>query len=90
METLKTLGKLAELLQSALDKGNPNCVTDAGVASRLMLAAAKGAAYNVRINLADLRDRELAAELQREMQPALQRVVDVASRSEAEVESAVI
>jgi len=36
--------------------GNPNAVTDAGVAGACALAAAEGAAFNVRINLKSATD----------------------------------
>jgi len=45
--TLSTL-KLARI---AAEKGNPNSLSDAGVAGLAALAAAEGACYNVRINL---------------------------------------
>jgi len=37
-------------------KGNPNAITDAGVAGRLALAAAEGAGLNVKINLPGIKD----------------------------------
>jgi glutamate formiminotransferase/formiminotetrahydrofolate cyclodeaminase len=46
-------------LQVAAD-GNPNSVSDAGVAGACALAAAEGAAMNVRINEPTLTDREVA------------------------------
>ena len=46
-------------LQAARD-GNPNSVTDAGVAGACGLAAAEGASLNVRINLSGLSSDEAA------------------------------
>jgi formiminotetrahydrofolate cyclodeaminase len=46
-----------------LDQGNPNCLTDAGVSLQLLRAAANGAAYNVRINLPGIKDRDLRSRL---------------------------
>ncbi len=42
--------------------GNPNTISDAGVAGLLAAAGCRGAAYNVLINLPGLKDREFAAE----------------------------
>lgn len=58
LSVLETLASLPDLLRSALDHGNPNCLTDIGVAVHLMRAAAIGAAYNVRINLSETNDLE--------------------------------
>jgi glutamate formiminotransferase/formiminotetrahydrofolate cyclodeaminase len=43
--------------------GNPASVSDAGVAGACALAAAEGAALNVRINLPSITDTEVAAEI---------------------------
>lgn len=63
METLETLSRIPGMIREALLQGNPNCLTDAGVAVQMMRAAAAGAAYNVRINLSGIKDRELAGTL---------------------------
>jgi methenyltetrahydrofolate cyclohydrolase len=59
METLENMSRIPGLVREALLHGNPNCLTDAGVAVQLMRAAAAGAAYNVRINLSGIKDQEL-------------------------------
>ena len=56
---LEVLERTVEALEMALTvarDGNPNAVTDAGVAGACALAAAEGAALNVRINLGSLTD----------------------------------
>ena len=88
LQTLKAVASLADLLQTSADKGNPNCITDAGVGSQLMLAAAKGAAFNVRINLSGLKDEGLVQDLRKEVQDLLQQVEAAAGDMEAKVESA--
>jgi formiminotetrahydrofolate cyclodeaminase len=60
LETLKALSRLPELIRTVLTQGNANGLTDAGVAVQLMIAAAKSAAYNVRINASSLKDRAFA------------------------------
>ena len=56
LETLRAVDELAGLVQEVLIKGNPNCITDAGVSAQLLRAAAVGAAYNVRVNLMAITD----------------------------------
>jgi formiminotetrahydrofolate cyclodeaminase len=63
METLEELSRVPGLLREALLYGNPNCLTDAGVAVQLVRAAATGAAYNVRINLAGIKDQAFTGTL---------------------------
>ncbi|MBF0360191.1 MAG: glutamate formimidoyltransferase [Oligoflexia bacterium] len=45
------------LLDYVSIKGNPNCASDVGVGAHCMLAAAEGAALNVRINLKNINDQ---------------------------------
>ena len=62
LDTLRTLSELVDLIGEALEKGNPNCITDAGVALQLIRAAATGAAYNIRINVSGISDNEFSTE----------------------------
>jgi methenyltetrahydrofolate cyclohydrolase len=50
--------EVARLSLPAAEKGNPNAVSDAGVAVLLADAAAQSAALNVKINLAWIEDKE--------------------------------
>ena len=52
-----------DLALVAAEKGNPNSVSDAAVAGACALAAAEGAALNVRINLPSLTDEAVATEI---------------------------
>ncbi|MFZ3046527.1 MAG: cyclodeaminase/cyclohydrolase family protein [Desulfatirhabdiaceae bacterium] len=56
LETLKNTLKLADQVKHAVEKGNVNCITDAGTAAQLVKTAAYAAAYNVRINLGGIND----------------------------------
>ncbi len=64
--TLVPLGVLRRSVQAldaaalAAKHGNPNCVSDAGVAALCALACAEGAFYNVRINLKGLGEESAA------------------------------
>jgi formiminotetrahydrofolate cyclodeaminase len=57
LETARAASRVAALAAIAAQKGNPNAVSDAGVAALLADAACRGAAYNIRINVAALSDR---------------------------------
>ena len=66
LETARACADVAELAERAARQGNANAVSDAGVGALLAEAACKGAAFNVRINVAALADpatgRHLAEE----------------------------
>ena len=55
--------RVIELAERALGKTNPNAVSDLAVAALLGVAALDGAAANVEINLATLKDEERRIEL---------------------------
>jgi formiminotetrahydrofolate cyclodeaminase len=54
---------VAALAARVATQGNQNAVSDGGVAALLAEAACRGAAYNVRINVAALDDRSLGSAL---------------------------
>jgi formiminotetrahydrofolate cyclodeaminase len=51
-----------QLLPVLLERGNPNLVSDVGVAADLCLAAFRCAWLNVEINFASIKDEEYKAE----------------------------
>ena len=63
LETARACRDVAVLAATCAAKGNLNTVSDAGVAALLAEAACRGAAYNVRINVASMTDRALGAGL---------------------------
>jgi glutamate formiminotransferase/formiminotetrahydrofolate cyclodeaminase len=63
LETAHAAARVAALAVTVAEKGNPNAVSDAGVAALLADAACRGAAYNVRINVAFLPDRTVGDDL---------------------------
>lgn len=75
METLRNVTGLLALAEAAVEKGNPNCLSDAGVAAHLIRAAASGAAYNVRINLSGLDDQRVSTQMKLETTELLSRVM---------------
>ena len=67
----------AELALSALEHGNRNAASDAGVAALTALAGLEGAILNVAINLGSLKDVDWAAERQREAASLLARAGEI-------------
>jgi len=63
-----------------LEKGNPNLVSDVGVAAKLALAAAECAWLNVEINLAYMKDEDFISRLRAEMEESLRAAGNVSSQ----------
>jgi len=66
LETARACAGVVDLAAEVAAKGNSNAITDAGVALLVAAAGCKGAAYNVRINVASLDDRSRGEHLVRE------------------------
>ena len=60
---LEKTKEAAELALAVAERGNPNSLSDAGVAGLTASAAAEGALYNVMINLDGIEDEEFKAKL---------------------------
>lgn len=88
LETLRTVAELGAFVDQALEKGNPNCVTDAGVAAQMIRTGAMGAAYNVKINFAGIKDLEFTDRLEKETNDLLDRVFTSVEALEQKVELA--
>ena len=58
LETMKLALKLMELARKIIEKGNPNAISDIGVAGFMGISALKGAYLNVLINTQSLKDKE--------------------------------
>ena len=56
METAEKCFRVLQLSEKLVDNGNPNSVSDAGVAAEVALAGIRGAGMNVMINLSGLED----------------------------------
>ena len=56
MEVASRCVEVLRLCPVLLQKGNPNALSDAGVAGRMAFAGLQGAAMNVRINLPSIKD----------------------------------
>lgn len=66
LNTMRTAARAIPLIKAVSEKGNPNSVSDAGVAALSVRTAILGAHMNVMINLPSLADRAKAAELLKE------------------------
>jgi glutamate formiminotransferase / formiminotetrahydrofolate cyclodeaminase len=77
LRVMETAFKAYALLGEMAEKGNPASISDVGVGTLALHACIEGAAMNVRINLAGLKDEGLRSTLREKMQR-------VASESEAE------
>jgi glutamate formiminotransferase / formiminotetrahydrofolate cyclodeaminase len=86
LETAQACLRVAQLAATAATSGNPNAVSDAGVAALLAEAACRGAAYNVRINVAGLGDPARGRELADEAERLVGATTHAASMATAEVE----
>jgi glutamate formiminotransferase/formiminotetrahydrofolate cyclodeaminase len=63
LETARACVRVLELSAAVAARGNPNAVSDAGVAALLAEAACRGAIYNVRINVGALENKAKGARL---------------------------
>src|ERR1700730_10440333 len=81
LETARAAVGVAELAAAVAEKGNANAVTDAGVAALLAAAAARGAAYNVRVNVQALEDKSKGQSLAREAEQLVKKASEFAERA---------
>ncbi len=86
METLRTIVKLTDFVEEAIEKGNPNCLCDAAVAVQLIRAAAIGSTYNVRVNLSNIADKTFSSRMQSEMISLRNSIMKAVGRLEARIE----
>jgi len=88
LETARAAVEVAQLAAVVAEKGNPNAMTDAGVAGLLAHAAAKGAAYNVRVNVQALDDKSKGQSLARDADQLVKKAGELAERATSIVERA--
>jgi glutamate formiminotransferase / formiminotetrahydrofolate cyclodeaminase len=89
LETLRCARDVAALAARAAEAGNKNAVSDAGVGALLAGAAAKGAAYNVRINVAGMPTPSEAAPLAAEAKRLIAEAEGDVARATGFVEAAI-
>ncbi|MBM3329300.1 MAG: glutamate formimidoyltransferase [Calditrichaeota bacterium] len=85
-ETLSLMPEVAGLALTAAKLGNVNLTPDAGVAGLCAALAARGAAYNVRVNLANLAGGDYVEDLKRQTDDLLAQTDALAKEVGAVVE----
>lgn len=85
LEVLERCGEAAELAAAMVADGNPNSLSDAGVAGLCAVAAAKGAYYNVLINIDGLEDPAFCAAARERADAAMKVVVEATDAIEFSV-----
>jgi len=87
LDTMRAGVDALELARLAAERGNRNAITDAGVAGLLAHAAVRGAALNVRINLAAIADAAWREDRERALGEILERSADLAQDVERLVDA---
>jgi formiminotetrahydrofolate cyclodeaminase len=70
-EAVRAAHGVLEVARQLVEKGNPNLITDVGVAAKFAAAAMECAALNVEINLAYIKDESYNATCRAEIEPLL-------------------
>jgi formiminotetrahydrofolate cyclodeaminase len=78
LATTRACAEVIELAQSVAELGNPNVLSDAGVAALCAQAGLKGAALNVFINLGMIKDQTFVSQCQAELEQLLTSYVALA------------
>jgi formiminotetrahydrofolate cyclodeaminase len=80
LETLRASEGLMGIAQQAVEQGDPNVITDAGAAVHLAYNAGEIAAYNVRINLAQIEDEGFRLEYSHEVEERINKLTAVLNK----------
>jgi formiminotetrahydrofolate cyclodeaminase len=84
-EAVRAAYGVLEVAAELVEKGNPNLITDVGVAAKFGLAALECAALNVEINLAYIKDEPYKRAVRDEMRPMLESGPEIAAKIWAKV-----
>lgn len=68
LEVARKAYDIYEIIQIAIDHGNKNAISDAGVATLLAQATIEGAIMNVKINLGSIKDEEFVSSVKEEIE----------------------
>jgi glutamate formiminotransferase/formiminotetrahydrofolate cyclodeaminase len=73
METAKKCFSVIELADTLVEKGNPNSVSDSGVAAEVALAGVSGACMNVLINLTSVEDESYCGDMKNKVEDIMEK-----------------
>ena len=73
LETAKKCFRVIELADTLVEKGNPNSVSDAGVAAEVALAGVSGACMNVLINLTSVEDDSYCDDMRNKVEDMMEK-----------------
>jgi glutamate formiminotransferase len=82
LEVARDAVRVAEVLETLAELGDPAWLSDAATGARLAQAAVAGARYNVLVNTVALEDEEFASEHRARADDLLERASEIASRVE--------
>ena len=71
LSILRACASIMPLAKLAATKGNPNSISDAGVAAEMAHAGAQGGAMNVLINLSDIDDKKFCNKMKGDVENIL-------------------
>lgn len=83
LEVARHAVRVAELLETLAELGDPAWLSDAAAGAQLALAATTAARYNVLVNVREIGDEEFAAEHRARADDLLERAREIAARVEA-------
>ncbi len=86
LETLELALDAVELSAKIVKIGNENALSDAGVAAITALAAAKGAFYNIKINMPGIDDETFKAEVSVKAKQLVENIAEISERVEKDVQ----
>ena len=89
LSSAKACVEAARLCVDAAEKGNVNSVSDAGVGALMARSGAVGAAFNVLINLAGVKDRLFAERLEKEAKDLITEAETIEARAIAKVRATI-
>jgi len=88
-QTLETAAAIMDMVEGVIKNGNSNCLTDAGVAAEVIAAAVQGSAYNVYVNLMDIKDEVFSLDLKQKVQIIRNDIQDKTKRLRKTIEQSI-
>ena len=82
MSVLKNTARTLAICLAAAERGNQNSLSDAGVGGAMALACAKGAYYNVLINLQDLEHKQYVSTTRKAADGYMKQAQELAAKVE--------